>query len=55
LGSLLALVLGLLTYRRLSQQRWLAVAAIVVGGAGLMLALTQLMAALSAVLGASLR
>ncbi len=53
LGSLLALTLGLLAYRRLpAGRRGRAVVTIAIGGMGAMLALTQLLAALLAVLAA---
>jgi hypothetical protein len=53
LGSVLAIVLGALAAgsQRVAPRRWLAVAAIVVGGGGLVLALAQLVIALAAALG----
>jgi len=53
LGGALALTLGLLAHRRRAVRRpLLAVAAMVAGGAGLLLALVQLTAALGAALSA---
>lgn len=50
LGSLLALVFGLIAWRLEPRRRWLVLIAIVVSGSGLVLAASQLVAALSAVL-----
>jgi hypothetical protein len=54
LGSLLSLAFGLIAWRVEPGRRWLVLVAIVVSGGGLALAISQLVAALSAVLASGM-